>query len=347
MHAKVRKYAAVCAGAALASFAIPFVAESPAYAEDAAVAATTAAPIATIVKQAGDNPRFPVYLVHSPSMNRDVGLQVIRAADTSVPRPTLYLLNGAGGGEDNATWSAQTDLAQFFADKNVNVVIPVGGKFSYYTDWKNDDPVLGRNMWTTFLTKELPPLVNQTLSTNGENAIAGISMAGGSALALAESAPGLYKSVGSFSGCAETSTPIGREYVKMVVETRGHANTDNLWGPVGDPAWVANDPVVNAEKLRGTTLYISSGTGIPGVHDTASDPRFKSGDELALVNQVVLGGLIESAANGCTQRLAARLKELNIPATFDFRKTGSHSWGYWQDDLHNAWPTIAASLGVK
>ena len=346
MHAKVRKYAAVCAGVALASLAVPFAAESAASAEEATVATSTA-PIATIVKQAGEDPRFPVYLVHSPSMNREIGLQVIRAKDNSVPRPTLYLLNGAGGGEDNATWTAQTDLAEFFADKNVNVVIPVGGKFSYYTDWKNDDPVLGRNMWTTFLTKELPPMVNQTLGTNGVNAIAGISMAGGSALALAESAPGLYKSVGSFSGCAETSTPRGREYVKLVVETRGHGNTDNLWGPAGDPAWAANDPLVNAEKLRGTTLYVSTGSGIPGVHDNPNDPRFKSGDELALVNQVVLGGLIESAANGCTQNLAVRLKQLNIPATFDFRQTGSHSWGYWQDDLHNAWPTIAGSLGVQ
>ncbi|MCE5289350.1 MAG: esterase family protein [Nocardiaceae bacterium] len=303
--------------------------------------------VATVVQAADTGGRFPVYLVKSPSMNREVGLQVIRAADNSVPRPTLYLLNGAGGGEDQASWANQTDIAKFFADKNVNVVIPIGGKLSYYTDWKNDDPVLGRNKWATFLTKELPPLVNETLGASGENALVGISMAGTSALALAESAPGLYKAVGSFSGCAETSTPQGREYVKLVVETRGNGNTENMWGPDSSPEWVANDPVVNAEKLRGTTLYISSGTGIPGAHDIPSDPRFKPGDELALVNQVVVGGLIESAANGCTQRLAVRLKELNIPATFDFRKTGSHSWGYWQDDLHNAWPTIATSLGVK
>ncbi|GAA3184792.1 hypothetical protein GCM10020255_080840 [Rhodococcus baikonurensis] len=73
-------------------------------------------------------------------------------ADTSAPRPTLYLLNGAGGGEDSATWEGRTDVLDFFADKNVNVVTPLEGAFSYYTDWQKDDPVLGRNKWQTFLT---------------------------------------------------------------------------------------------------------------------------------------------------------------------------------------------------
>ena len=330
--------ALACAGVVVASLAFPLVLGSSASADTE---------VATVTQSADTDGRFPVYTVHSPSMGHDVGLQVVRAADNSVPRPTLYLLNGAGGGEDQASWSNQTDLAQFFAAKNVNVVIPIGGKLSYYTDWRNDDPVLGRNKWTTFLTKELPPLVNQTLGTNGTNAIVGISMAGTSALALAEAAPGLYKAVGSFSGCAETSTPAGRDYVKLVVQTRGQGNPANMWGPDNDPAWVANDPVVNAEKLRGTSLFISSGSGLPGPHDTPADPRYRPGDELALANQIVLGGLIESAVNQCTQHLASRLASLQIPATVQFRATGTHSWGYWQDDLHSAWPQIAAAIGTE
>ncbi|MDJ0114615.1 alpha/beta hydrolase-fold protein, partial [Rhodococcus erythropolis] len=78
----------------------------------------------------------------------------------SEPRPTLYLLNGAGGGEDRATWQRQTDVNEFFADKNVNVVTPLEGAFSYYTDWVNDDPSLGRQKWQTFLTQELPPVID-------------------------------------------------------------------------------------------------------------------------------------------------------------------------------------------
>ena len=60
--------------------------------------------------------------VFSPAMDRNIPLEVILPADNSEPRPTLYLLNGAGGGEDSATWQRKTDVMNFFQDKNVNVV---------------------------------------------------------------------------------------------------------------------------------------------------------------------------------------------------------------------------------
>ena len=283
--------------------------------------------------------------VYSAAMDRVIPVQVIRPADTGTPRPVLYLLNGAGGGEDSATWQRQTDVMKFFADKNVNVVTPVGGAFSYYTDWERDDPELGRNKWTTFLTRELPPIVDAAFGTTGVNSIAGISMAGTSVLNLAIDAPGLYRSVGAYSGCAETSTDPGQFYVRTVVESRGGADATNMWGPFDGPGWVENDPVVNAEKLRGLQMWISSGTGLPGAYENYANPRV--GDSpVALANQVVLGGLIEAAVNQCTHVLQDRLAALGIPATFDFRPDGTHSWGYWQDDLHESWPMIASSIGL-
>ena len=59
---------------------------------------------------------------------------------------------------------------EFLADKNVNVVTPLEGKWSYYTDWVNPDPVLGNNKWRTFLTEELPPMIDAGLGTTGKNA---------------------------------------------------------------------------------------------------------------------------------------------------------------------------------
>ncbi|AOW92677.1 esterase [Rhodococcus sp. WMMA185] len=280
--------------------------------------------------------------VYSAAMGRVIELEVIRPADTSVPRPTLYLLNGAGGGEDEATWQAKTDVVGFFADKNINVITPIGGAYSYYTDWLQPDPVLGVNKWTTFLTQELPPIVDAALGTNGENAIAGLSMSGTSVLGLAEAAPTLYRAVGAFSGCAETSTIPGQNYVEFVVSARG-GDPVNMWGPPGGPDWVINDPVVNAEKLRGINLFITSGTGLPGPHETLEDPGV-NGDFGALANQVVAGGIIEAGVNQCTHQLANRLNSLGIPATYDFRPTGTHSWGYWQDDLHAFWPMLTESL---
>ncbi|MFD4292191.1 alpha/beta hydrolase [Rhodococcus sp. NPDC058505] len=280
--------------------------------------------------------------VHSVSMDKTIPLKIQLPADMNSERPTLYLLNGAGGGEDSATWQRRTDVASFFADKNVNVVTPVGGAFSYYTDWIKDDPELGRNKWTTFLTQELPPIIDAAFKGNGTNSLAAISMTGTSVLNLAIQAPGVYKSVAGYSGCAETTTPAGKAYIKLVVESRGGGDTENMWGPDGSPEWIANDPVVNAEKLRGTEIYMSTGNGLPGPHDTLE----ATGGTGALANQVIVGGVIEGATLLCTNNLFKRLNDLNIPATFDFRPNGTHSWGYWQDDLHKSWPWIARTIGL-
>lgn len=282
--------------------------------------------------------------VYSASMDRVVPLRVRTPADTSEPRPTLYLLNGSGGGQGAATWDKQTNIDEFFADKNVNVVTPLAGGYSYYTDWQQDDPALGRNQWTTFLTRELPSIIDSTFETTGVNAIAGLSMSGTSVLGLAAAAPELYEAVGAYSGCAETSTPLGKSYVQTVVRAKG-GDPVNMWGPLDGPGWAENDPYLNAEKLRGIDLYISAATGLPGEHDQLSS-RSINYDPLGLVGQWVVGGTIEAAVNHCTQRLAARLGELEIPAHFELRPAGTHSWDYWEDDLHNSWPLLAEAIGL-
>ncbi|AQA22630.1 esterase family protein [Rhodococcus sp. MTM3W5.2] len=283
--------------------------------------------------------------VHSPSMDEVVELQVLRPADTSVPRPTLYMLNGAGGGEDGANWTRQTDIVDFFGDKNVNVVIPVGGYISYYTDWRRDDQELGRNQWQTFLTRELPPVLDAALGANGVNAIGGLSMSAGSVLDLAIQTPGLYRGVASYSGCAMTSDPVGQALVRVVVEGAGGGDTRNMWGPTDDPEWVRHDPYVNAEKLRGLELFISSGSGLPGPFEEPGATRPAASPPLE--DQIVVGGAIEAATNHCTQRLVHRLGELGIPAEVDLRPTGTHSWGYWQEALHRSWPVLARALRLE
>ncbi|WP_323182828.1 alpha/beta hydrolase family protein [Aldersonia sp. NBC_00410] len=282
--------------------------------------------------------------VHSTAMNVTVPVMVYRPKDTSAPRPTLYLLNGAGGGVDAATWKKQTNIYDFLADKNANVVTPVGGAWSYYTDWKQADPKLGLNKWKTFLTEELPPIVDAGLGTNRTSGIAGISSSGTSVFNLAESKPGFYKAVASYSGCAQTADPVGQEFVRLTVETGGGGNTLNMYGPPNDPMWAANDPVIHADKLRNTALYISTGNGLPGVHEQFGAPHALPGALVAY--QMAVGGTIEAAVNYCTNNMANRLNQLGIPATYNFRNTGTHSWGYWEDDFKNSWPVIARGLGI-
>ncbi|MGK8486299.1 alpha/beta hydrolase [Nocardia asiatica] len=283
--------------------------------------------------------------VRSAAMGQDIMVKVLRPADRSVPRPTLYLLNGGGGGQDSATWQKNTDVLRFLAGKDVNVVQPVGGRWSYYTDWRAADPKLGVYKWKTFLTEELPPLIDAEFGTTGVNAIAGLSTSGTSVLQLPIAKPGLYQAVAAYSGCAQTSDPIGREFIKLAVESWGGGDTENMYGPPGDPMWAANDPYLHAEQLRGIRLFLSTGTGVPGMYDTYNGAYAQPGPR-GFLNQLVLGGVIEAAVNWCTHNMRDRLNELGIPATYDFQPTGTHSWGYWQDALKTSWPVLAEGLGL-
>ena len=284
-------------------------------------------------------------IVYSASMRKMIPIEMLRPKDSSEPAPTLYLLNGAGGGEDSATWAARTDYEKFFANKNVNVVTPIGGAFSYYTDWQKDDKVLGRNKWTTFLTKELPPLIDRRFGTTGTNAIAGISMAGTSVMNLAINAPKLYKSVAAFSGCTRTSDPLGQAYIQAVVGQRGRGSVVNMWGLPGSAGWREHDPYINAAKLRDTKVYMTTGSGLPGQYDRLGAAGIENNLD-ALANQIVLGGLIEAAVNRCTKDMARRMTQLKIPHEVITRSTGTHSWEYWAQDLKTVWPKIAKDLGV-
>ncbi|GAB35112.1 putative mycolyltransferase, partial [Gordonia otitidis NBRC 100426] len=58
-----------------------------------------------------DSPLQTTLIVYSASMGKAIPVTVLHPKDTSKPVPTLYLLNGAGGGEDSATWAAKTSYA--------------------------------------------------------------------------------------------------------------------------------------------------------------------------------------------------------------------------------------------
>ena len=67
---------------------------------------------------------------------REIPVVTIKAKNNPEIAPTLYLLNGADGGEGGANWLKQTRAVDFYGNRSgdVNVVIPMAGVFSYYTD---------------------------------------------------------------------------------------------------------------------------------------------------------------------------------------------------------------------
>lgn len=278
--------------------------------------------------------------VHSAAMNEIIQVQVLHPASGG-SRPALYMLDGVGAGEESnyaeSTWTLKTDLVDFVADKNVNVVLPVGGTGSYYTDWRHPDPNFGTVKWETFLTQELPPIIDREFNGNGANSIAGVSMGAMGAANLATRHPDLYRGLTAFSGCLDNTEPSSRDSVRGAIAYKG-GNPLNMWGDNADPGWNLHDPTINAEALRGKQVYISTGNGLPGPHERAS-----GGD---LASTIALGGPLEFAANLCTRTYQNRLGSLGIPATFVYHNYGTHSWPYWQDEFKTAWPEIARGLGI-
>ncbi|WP_433734486.1 alpha/beta hydrolase [Nocardia sp. CA-129566] len=279
-------------------------------------------------------------VVRSAAMDRPITLWM---SHPGAGAPALYLLNAVDGGEDGGPWTRRTDIADFFADKHVNVIVPMGGRASYYTDWLNDDPILGRNKWTTFLTRELPPLLESRFGMTGRNAVAGLSMSATSALNLAIGAPGRYQAVGSYSGCPRTSDPAANAYVHSELAVFG-ANADNMWGAPDNPAWAEHDPMLHADRLRGIALYISAGNGVPGAHETLGDLDIE-GSPVRLLDRIAVGGVMETVIGGCTRPFLDRLAAAGVPATVKLRQ-GTHAWAYWQDDVHESWPLFAAAIGA-
>ncbi len=123
------------------------------------------------------------------------------------------------------------------------------------------------------MTQELPPVVDAALGTNGVNALAGMSRVGTAALQLAIAAPGLFRGVAAYSGCALTSDPLGQLFIKITMDNYGYGNPANMYGEADDPAWAANDPYVHAAELRGTELFLSNGNGLPGAPRDPGRPR--------------------------------------------------------------------------
>ncbi len=277
--------------------------------------------------------------VYSAAMRRTIKVQ-LAGAESSSRRPTLYLLGGLGEQDPaNSIWNIKTPVGAFFADKDVNVVLPIAGNGSMYTDWQRDDPKLGRYRWETFLTKELPPLIEKRFAGNGRRGIAGLSMGAGAAMVLAARNPRFYHVVASYSGCF-TTEGAGQAYPRGIVRAFG-GNPDNMWGPPADPGWAAHDVIERAANLRGTVLYVSTGTGRPGPYDAPGYP----GNDNPLDRQVVGGG-IEFGTYLCTRQLKSRLAALRIPATIRVIDPGTHSWPSWIDQQRESWPVIKRGLGV-
>ncbi len=204
---------------------------------------------------------------YSPSMERDIPLLWFPAQDQSSPAPRPLVLPGRFGGEPGEV-PLKTTMVIDIPSKNINVISPIPGAFTNYTDWLNpDEHVGGKNYWETFFTKELSKPLNEAINGNGKQAIFGGSASASSVLNCAIHNPGLYSSVASISGCALTNGPLSRHFQNEVVAGTG-ADTENMYGP-RNSAWARySDAYINAIVLKAQpNVYVYSGTGLLGDYE--------------------------------------------------------------------------------
>ncbi|GHT86164.1 hypothetical protein FACS1894129_5850 [Actinomycetota bacterium] len=277
--------------------------------------------------------------VWSDSMHRKIRVQVQPSKNGG--KHALFLLDGMRAREDWNGWSHDGHAPSVFVDSDITLVMPVGGETSFYSDWKRKSSTNNQKYtykWETFLTKELPGYLNRRFGVAYTgNGVGGLSMSGSAAYTLALYHRPYFTQALSFSGYMNVSDPVMQRLLQYAAKDAGNYNLEDMWGPYSDPAWVRNDPYVNAEKLRGLHLFMSSSTGIPGRYD---DPKTKQ----EAINTTV-GFMLEGLARQQHIKMKKRLEELGIPCRHVFMANGIHNWGYWHDQLVTAYPYVKAVLG--
>jgi hypothetical protein len=194
------------------------------------------------------------------------------------------------------------------------IVMPDGGN-GWYIDDANGGP-----RWADYDLDDLIPYIDhhyRTIAARSGRAIAGLSMGGFGALSLAAHRPDLFIAAASFSGALDIE--------RLPALGFGIATAFGL-----NNTWLrtANSPLelaLNLTTLR--LLYVATGTGKPGPLDGAGGRA---------------AGTLEAALYPGFLRTVAALRAVGATPVIHIFSPGTHSWPYWQADLHEALPLIMA-----
>ncbi|OIJ64236.1 alpha/beta hydrolase [Streptomyces mangrovisoli] len=235
--------------------------------------------------------------------------------------PVLYLLHGAH--DDYTSWTRETDIEALTEGRDLIVAMPDGGPTGIPTTWRSGPD------YETFQLTEVPAVLARDWRASSVRAVAGISTGGYGAMAHAARHPGLFTAAASYSGILDT-TAAGVPAVVDAIVAREDLLPYSLWGSavLDFLTWNDHNPRARATGLRGTPLYLSSGSGLAG--GTGS----------------LLPEALESTLWLSAHTFAATLAVLGISATTHFYAGGEHSWAYWTREFTTSWPMLAHALGV-
>ncbi len=280
--------------------------------------------------------RVQRWTVASPSMQRNVSVEVMLAPDPERAAPILYLLDGIDAPRRSG-WIGIGGAQEVLGQENVHVVIPTEAPGSWYSDWDSEDPALGLNRWETFITTELDPLLTEELNASERRGIGGLSMGASGAVHLANTNPDLFDAVFGISGCYSPVSPMGRQIVNIVTGSRG-GDVENMWGPFGSQQWEEHDIVADPRGLRDMAVYLSAADGTLNEEDTA---RYEGQSFFNLA----AGTFLERGVLTCTEELDQSMQDRGMDHHLvDYKGEGVHNWANFNDQLAPAWEHIRPAL---
>ncbi|MEX3514652.1 MULTISPECIES: alpha/beta hydrolase-fold protein [unclassified Corynebacterium] len=250
--------------------------------------------------------------------------------------PEVWALDGLRARDDESGWTIETNILNQYADRNVNLIMPVGGESSFYADWQRPDNGT-HYQWETFLTQELVPILDNEYRSNHKRGVTGISMGGTAAVNLAERNPHLFDFVGSFSGYLDTTSSGMPAAIRAAQMDAGGYNSDAMWGPPGSQDWIDHDPKLGIENLKDMKVYISAGSG----KDDFGNP-----ESVAKGPANMAGIGLEAISRMSGETFMSYAKRAGVEPEAHFRPSGVHSWEYWQFEMQQAWPSIADALAI-
>lgn len=309
---------------------------TPAAAPGATAVRSTAAQAATgglrVVSEKWLDTRTVDLTVNSPAVGKQLPVRVILPPGFKEQPdrewPVLHLLQGAH--DDYTSWTRETDVEEFLADKDVITVLPSSGPTGIPTDWWNYGSATAPD-YETFQVEELMGLLRANYRASGTRAVAGVSTGGYGALAFAARHPGTFGAAASYSGVLDT-TALGMPTVVNAIVARELQLPSTLWGSpfLHRENWNRHNPAAQAKQLAGTRLYIAQGSGIPS-------------SDFGNLEGAILEGTLWGQAHGFVRQL----DRAGVPAKVHFYRGGSHAWSSWQGEFKASWPTLAAGLGLS
>jgi S-formylglutathione hydrolase FrmB len=282
--------------------------------------------------------------------------------------PVLYLLHGGlsadcaeGGCQDEWLDPRFLDTVAFTeglpAAQHAIVVTPTTGAIGFYVDWPD-----GSRRWETFHVSVLVPHVDaryRTIPDRAHRAVAGLSMGGYGAAHYAARHPDVFSVAGAFSGVVDVAHPawVGVETsigFSMLATCVATSEQDPLGvcdgsptdprrpiGPFGDAVRDElhrrnHNPTDLTPNLARVFVYAAWGNGVPRSGQTPGLDNGIGPDPTELLEPIIAEQ---------NRSFDAALQQAGVSHVSDFYGAGTHTYRYWQRDLHVFWPLMIEAFG--